>query len=478
MSDETNPPPGRQPIPPNIRRRLQQMFEHGCRSAAKGDFGYASEMFTQCVTGDPGNLVYVQNFLGNLRKQYNNNKSGSKLAGIKGMTAKGTVKKCVMQKDYSGVFAAGLEMLKLNPWDPATLAAMADACEKLDYDECQLEYLKGALDADIKDPEINRLQGRAMARQGKYDEAIMCWNRVLAAKPTDDEARRAVHDLQVERTIHKGGYETAESSTEVMADKALQNERLGPGGVKITPEQQLEKQIKRDPSNTSLYLQLADMYSAKEQYKEAEEVLTRALEVSGGEVNVRERLEDTQLRYQRGQIDIAKKRAAEEKTPEAVELYRKMKAELNHLELQVYRNRCERYPTNLGLKFQLGVRLKTAEMYNEAIKAFQEARNDPQRKGEVLLSLGECFQQIKQYKLALTNYEQAIEEISERDQEMKNLALYRAGWLCLRLAEKLPGGSAELDKADKYLTELAGRDFGYKDVAECLDKVRDLRDKA
>jgi hypothetical protein len=34
----------------------------------------------------------------------------------------------------------------------------------------------------------------------------------------------------------------------------------------------------------------------------------------------------------------------------------------------------------------------------------------------------------------------------------------------------------DLDKAEKYLTELASRDFGYKDVSERLDKIRKMRD--
>src|SRR5687767_7133701 len=90
---------GRQPMPAAKRKRLQQTFEHGSRSTGKGDFDYADQMFTQCVLEDPGNLLYVSNFLGNLKKKYNNNKKGSKLAGVRGMTIKGSIKKAQMQKD-------------------------------------------------------------------------------------------------------------------------------------------------------------------------------------------------------------------------------------------------------------------------------------------------------------------------------------------------------------------------------------------
>jgi tetratricopeptide (TPR) repeat protein len=468
---------GRQPIPPGKRRILQQMFEHGSRSMTKGDFPYATEMFTKCVLGDPGNLVYVQNFLGNLKKQYNNNKKGDKLAGVKGMGAKGSLKKSSMQKDWSGVLSSGLEVLKLNPWDTATLTSMAQACEAMELDDCQLAYLRTALEVDIKDPEINRLAGRALARQAKYDDAIMCWSRVQQAKPQDEEARRAIGDLMVEKTISSAGYEDAESSTSVMADKQAQKDRMGEGGPRLTPEQQLEKQIAKDKANTSLYLQLAEMHFRNERFDQAEEVLTRALEVSGGEINVRERLEDVQLRRQKNALEIARKKATEEKSGEAVELYKNLKTELNNLEMQIYRSRSERYPTNLQLKFELANRLQTAKMYPEAIKVYQEARSDPQKKGLVMLNLGECFQQIKQYKLAMSNYEQAIEEIADREEDAKKLALYRAGVLAMGLYEMEKSDRSLLDKADRCFTELAGREYGYKDVAERLDKIRQLRDK-
>ena len=42
------------------------------------------------------------------------------------------------------------------------------------------------------------------------------------------------------------------------------------------------------------------------------------------------------------------------------------------------------------------------------------AKNDPRKKGMSLLILGECFQQIKQYDLAMKHYEAAILEMPER----------------------------------------------------------------
>lgn len=474
--------PGRQPIPPAKRRRLQQQFEHGSKMAASGQFDYATELFAACVLGDPGNLIYVQNFLGNLQKKYNNNKKGSKLAAIKGASKKGAIKKSQMQKDWLGVIRDGLEMLKLNPWDASTLTAMADACEKLEFDECQLAYLRGALDGNMKDPELNRRAGRALARQGLFDDAIVCWHRVEKAIPGDQEAQRAIGDLTVERTIQKGGYEGAESGRDVRKDDG-DHEDEPAAGLRLTPEKQLEKAIAKDPGETTNYIRLADLHTSHERFEEAEKVLARALEASGGDVNIRERLEDAQLRRQREAVGIAEKRLRSERTPEAENLYKRLRAELNQKELEVYVSRAERYPTNLTYKYEIGVRLKRGGKPREAIPYLQQALADPRRKGEVLLLLGECFQQIKppQIKLAMSNYTAAVEEIPDAEVELKKRALYRTGVLSFGCAAQsksagdAPAASKHLDAAENYLTTLAGMDFAYKDVSALLDKIAQMR---
>jgi len=57
--------------------------------------------------------------------------------------------------------------------------------------------------------------------------------------------------------------------------------------------------------------------------------------------------------------------------------------------------------------------------------------------------------------------------------------LYRAGLLSLKLASKLssktPDYTELLEKSDKYLTQLAGLDFNYREVAALLDKLAQMR---
>ena len=445
---------------PAERNRLQQLFQKGNQAASQGQFDYASDMFQTCLVLDPGNRIYALNFLNNLFKKYNNNKKGSKMAAISGMGSRTGMKKASMSKDWPGVIKSGVEVLKLNPWDTGALTAMALACDHMDQSDAQLVYLKIALDANPKDLDVNRLCGRALAKIGQFDQAIACWSRVLQTKPNDVEATKAVGNLAVEKTISHGGYEEAQSTKDVKqrdADEPRAGEKV------LTPEEKLQKLIAKNPDELANYVELADLHIRHDRLADAEAILAKALDASGGDQNIRERYEDTQLRRARQQLTVAEKRAAEEGTEESVELAKRMKSELNRLEMDVYRNRSERYPTNLNFKYELGMRLKAAGQFSDAIQMLQQARGDSKRKSQVHVDLGECFQHIKQFKLALNNYEEAINSMTEHGSDTGKLALYRAGVIAFHLKNR--------ELAEKYLTELAGIDFGYRDVAKWLDKL-------
>ena len=113
------------------------------------------------------------------------------------------------------------------------------------------------------------------------------------------------------------------------------------------------------------------------------------------------------------------------------------------------------------------MRYMFTKQYNEAIRELQLSRNDPRRKGVSILALGKCFQQIKQYRLALNHYAMAVEEIPERDVENKKEALRLAGKAGFDLRRGRCGRKAPF--------RLGCMDFTYKDVSALLDKLTELR---
>jgi tetratricopeptide (TPR) repeat protein len=239
--------------------------------------------------------------------------------------------------------------------------------------------------------------------------------------------------------------------------------------ITLTPLQQLQKAIQEFPLDLENYFRMADIYAADDKFADAERTLRTALDISGRDLKVQEKLEDLHLRRARHQVLIAEQRAAKAPSEQAAELAKRLKEELNLQELQVYRGRCERYPNITRWKFELGVRVKRTGNLPEAAKLFEAARNDPDRGGLALLEWGESLQGMKQYQPALERYLEALAALPEKAVEARKLALYRAGVLA--------AGLKQFDLADRHLSTLAGLDFNYKDVAERLDKLQQMRHK-
>ena len=451
--------PTDRPSGASLQLRLQKVFEHGSQRAAKGDLDYAVEMFQQCVQGDSSNLIYLQNFLEVLRKKYNNNKTGDKMARLKGSGLRSQVRKAISGRNWQDAISVGTEMLKLNPWDTPTLQALAEACEHLGFDECQLVYLRAALMGDAMNVDVNRQCAKALTKRGIYDQAIVCWHRVEQVKPHDEEARTAIADLSVERTANKGN--------PAIAIKKETTERKVT--VQLTREQELERDLKDNPALLDNYIELADLYQKADKLDRAEITLKKGLAASGGELRFRERLEEIVLLFDRRRLVIAERKAKESPTQIHLELAKKIKQELLVKELEYYRTRSERYPGRLEEKFELAVRLKKAGNYAEAIPLLQAVAENESLKGNALLELGECHQYQKQYQPAFESYRAAIKVFGEGHPEGLKMALYRAGVLAL--------GLKNVELAEKYLKLLAARDPKYRDLPERLDKLEQLRHK-
>jgi len=450
-------PAKREPLTPAKKKRLEKLFEHGSKQVSQDNGEYAAELFEQCVVGDPSNLIYIKAYVANLQKKYDNNRTGSKFAQFRERGPRSALKKALAAKQWDDAIQHGLKILVVNPWDKSALLGMAEAAENTGDIDPRMNYLKWAREAAPKDPDINKQCARAAEAIGKFDQAIAMWHRVELEKPDDQEAAREIARLAVAKTIAKDS--TGEDG--IVDKHAKPDEAVPEGEEDITAEERLRQKIALQPKKLVHYHELADLYISAENYKQAVEILAKTYEVSGEDPDIRERWDDVQMRYLRQQATAAKNRGDEDAK-------KKLLQQLVEKELAVYQGRCERYPNNLGFHYDLGLRYQLNKQYKEGIKEFQIAQNDPRRKGVCMLALGQCFQRIKQNRLAMTHYNTAIVEIPDRDAVNKKLALYLAGRMAMHLKD--------LDTAEKHLAQLAAMDFTYKDVSDLLDQIARLRE--
>jgi len=448
------------------QKRLEQQFEHASKLASQQDYDYSTELFAHCVAGDPANVTYLQSLFDSLKKKHGNNRKGSKLAKVEGAKARAAAKKSLQNKDWIATIQSGLNMLKHNPWDVPTLTAMAKASEELGADDCQLVYLRTALEANPRDPGVLRHCATVLTELGDYDQAINCWHRVQQVKPQDKEAVKAISQLLEEkaRGVLGGGHiEAAGPSRQGRARAAGSQPHH-----ELSEEEKLQQAIAQDPQETDNYVQLAQWYLQQQQFQKAETFWAKAFEVSDGDPEIRDHWEETQLRSLRQKFAETQKLAQQHGSEETQQELRKLQQEINGRELELFKGRCQRHPDNLAFKCELACRLQLAGQHDEAIKQFRLAQVDPLRRGICLLGMGQCFQNIKQYRPAAEHYTAAVEAISDRDAANKKMALYLAGKLAFALKD--------FDVAAKHLTALRGLDSAYRDAPALLDKIAALRE--
>jgi tetratricopeptide (TPR) repeat protein len=462
-------PQQRPPLSPVQKKRLQQCFERASKVMAQPeyDFNYVGELLTTCVLGDPASDTYVVAFVENLSKRYKNNRKGAPMAGFKEGGARKAIKKAEAAGQWDEMLKNGLQVLKVNPWDVVTLRALGTAAKNSGDFLSEMRWLKFALEANAKDPDTNIQCAKALAERKQFDQAIACWHRVEQLRPEDEEPQRAISELTMLKTMQRGGFE--EEKKKPTAPKAQAAQAAAEAETQKAEaeaeEHSLRRKILKDPKNMANHFELAEAMRNKGRFAEAEEVYSKAYEISGNDPDVRERWIDVQL--QRARAETVEARNRRKESPEAEQEYRRLRKELNDKEMQRAKFLCERYPNNLRFKYDLAIVYRLMGKYGEAIKEFQAARNDPRCKGLCLLGLGQCFQAIKQGRLAIHHFELAVQEIPDRDADNKKEALYLAAKMAM---DELK----DYKLAEKHLSMLAGFDFSYKDVADLLAKIAEM----
>jgi tetratricopeptide (TPR) repeat protein len=338
-----------------------------------------------------------------------------------------------------------------------------------------------------EDLEEAKATARSLARAGRFDEALLCWQKVEERDPFDAEPGRMIPALTLKKNRQvdtKNADDKPPSNTANQASGSATGEPSAPQSVLpssvppkaprqlvLTRRQQLEQEIAYRPQEESNYLALAELHLAERRTYEAQRTLTRALEVSR-DIRIVERLEDVNMLRAREQLSLAEDQATALKTQEAGDLVEKARQECYQLELDVYRNRCFRHPEDKRLKYQLGLRLKQIGNHREALESLQAGLEFPELRAAASLEIGEILQRHHQFPKALQCYRQSAQLAAGDDGldilDLRKRALYRAGVLATAMTLT--------DTARQYLAELVKMDPGYRDARTRLDKLGEISD--
>ncbi len=492
------------PITAEHRRVAVGKFERANQVVATGNFDYGIHLLLDCCKIDPSNLGYRQALRRTEKAKYRNNLRGSLFARLTSWPTRARMKTALRSRDYLKVLEHGERILMRNPWDVGAQMDMAEAADMLGLIDLAVWILEQARQKQPLDAHVNRALARQYEKRGNFMQAIALWELIRKARPGDVEAQHKVKDLAADDTIARGQYHAViqsgeeleeedppaeaplpkkRSTDEFPAAKRQDESGTPPPPTKGTPAvpaadaaaappvtDRLEREaapirarLEKEPTSPYLYLQLAAVYRRGDDLDKARAVLREGLGPTGNDFELSVQLADLDIEPFRRNLAITEEKL--KAAPDNAELRRlrtRLRKEVNTRELELFRQKADRYPTEMSHRYEVGVRLMRAGQIDEAIRELQSSRGDPRYRWQSLLTLGQCFKARNNWRLAERNFEEALKNLPAGEINHRKEILY-----------ELAVGSAEandLNKAIDLGTELANIDFSYRDIGRLLDE--------
>jgi tetratricopeptide (TPR) repeat protein len=477
----------RLPKPTAEQRRVAAgQFERANQVITTGNYDYGIQLLLNCCQLDPGSFVYRQKLRQTEKTKYNNNLRGSSMAFLTTFTKKMRMRKALGAENYLKVLEYGEQVMARNPWDIGAQLAMAKAFLQLGLLDLAVWTLDQARQKNPKDLKVNRALAELYEKRGNFTQAIALWEMVRKANPADLEAQHKGKDLAASATIARGKYEEAihanstppddKALVETAADQKLVEATTADvpaaGKDKVAREvAPLLARIEADPKNPHVYLQLATLYRRSERFDEARAILQKGLPPTANNFELAVELADIEIEPFRRNLAVTEEKLRH--SPKDADLHKirtRLTKEINNRELNIYRLKAERYPTEMNHRFEMGVRLLKSGQVDEAIKELQTARNDPRHHARALLYLGYCFKSRNNWKLAQRNFEEALKSLPAGDEALRKDIMFQLAQGC--------ADAGDLVHAVEIGMELANLDFGYKDIGRLLDEWQTKLQKA
>ena len=217
-----------------------------------------------------------------------------------------------------------------------------------------------------------------------------------------------------------------------------------------------ESRLANEPDNLKMIRSLAELYTQKNKFPEALALYERIKQSDmASDATLDRAIADTQLR----QFDhqIAQLNPFEEGHADRVAA---LNVEKLNFQLTECQKRAEKYPTDLAIKFELGVLYFQAGKIGEAIAEFQKAQSNPHKRLAAMSYLAQCFAQRGMNDSAVRTLQNAIKESPAFNEDKKDL-IYQLGCVFEKMGKKA-------EAIEQFLI-IYETDINYRDVGAKVD---------
>ncbi|MBA3685330.1 MAG: tetratricopeptide repeat protein [Planctomycetes bacterium] len=438
----------------------------------KRNFDMAIEITEECQEVDPTNVEVVRLLVEAARRRA---KESGKSGGLFGM---GTVSMPTLSKDPHKQLTGAIKRAGKAP-DAKGFAAAGDAAYRIYqggtkqisevaiflYEEVRATGMfNGDVLFNLAHLYYEKFKNSGNTDGEALDKALKTMGELERAVPNHTEAGRLLKNWEASKSMlarqskasgGAGDYRAQLTSS----DKAHRQEAMN--RIIRTPEEArevisyIDDDLKANPADKSLMVKKGDIYRRINDFANARAAFEQAQQVDPHDFVVTMRIGDT--RIDDAKAKIAALEAAQQDATAA-------KQELVEIEIEEYRKRVERQPTESGHRYNLALRLLQGGQIDEAAAELQQTVRDPRLRKQSHRYLGHCFTKKRLFDLAIQQYESYL-KLCEDDSvdEAKLVRFSRA-----RLYEE----SGKKAEAIADYTRIVEMDLGYKDAAARLSALQ------
>lgn len=450
-----------------VPRDIRELYQKGTVALQRQNFDYALAIFQQVLQREPGFFDCRQALRATQYKK-NGNSGGFFKKMLGGASSQPALAKgqLALRKDPLEALATAEQVLNSDPANSGAHKLVAEAALAADLPRTAVLSLEILLKNSPRDYELSMLYGQALTQAGQVEKAENLYADLQRVYPQKGEISQALKNLSAKRTLQDGGYEALSDGSgsyrDVLKNKeeaiSLEQEKreVKSEDVAVRLLQEYERTLAAEPRNIKLMRSIAELYAQKKDYEKAIEYGERIRSSDGGADPALDRfIADLTLKRFDHQLSLLNPNA-----PDYAEQTSRIEAERTEFKLNECKVRAEKYPTDLQIRFELGELYFKAGKISEAIQEFQKAQQNPNRKLQSMVYLGQCFARRGMNDLAARTLQNALKEKTTHDDERKEL-VYQLGCVLEKMGKK--------EEAIEQFKQIYEMDIGYKDVAAKVD---------
>ena len=394
------------------------------------------------------------------------------LSGLSGASLSIIKIQSQMKRDALGAIEAIEKLLESDPYNPQVNQLLKEAALLANLPEVAEFALETIIEGNPKDTKTMHELAKMLMAHSKPEQAVEVYNRILKVAPNDLAAIKGSKDASAAASMMRGGWEREDTTYRELIKNKEEAVALEQQSRVVRSQEmidsllaELHAKVESDPQNLDNSRRIAELYEQKEDWENAIAWYEYASQLSGNtDLSLARKASDLRLKQYDLAIQgyeefISKNPGTEESERYAREL-EELKAQRAKMLLDAARERVERNPTDLMLRYELGEILVSMGEYREAIAELQKARQNPAVRLKAMNLLGKCYTERGMLDLAADTLSSAAAEIYQMDNTKKAI-LYDLGIVY----EKMGDHAKSID----CMKQIYAVDYGYRDVADRVE---------